>query len=333
MISSCTGSRSVRSGNSQNIIVEKDKEAPKSNDEDLIKDENISRFLNLVESKKVQSTDDDPDESEEETVDNEIVQSDKPDNIIDLVSDLRSKKRLPTLREQMSSMNSEQKRINNEIDIIKSDIAEIKETLNDIKDGIQIVYAKDKKTATPGPESKVNKPSKSGSTFILSEEEEVKKAPVKTKKPVRSSNNYIKKEEKAPIVQASSTSVQNDKEPESVEFYRAMDLIKRNDYINAISDLRKIISTENNPVILNNCNYWIGESNFKLKDYNEAIIYFIKVIESPVANKKDKAQVMIAECHIRTGKIPDAKKAYNNLISQYPRSEYIPRARKMLQQL
>jgi len=85
--------------------------------------------------------------------------------------------------------------------------------------------------------------------------------------------------------------------------------------------------------MVSKCNYWLGESHFGLGQYDDAIAYFQKVISSKNADKKADAFIMIAESNIRSGKVNEAKKVFTTFINNYPNSQYIPRAKKMLQQL
>lgn len=79
--------------------------------------------------------------------------------------------------------------------------------------------------------------------------------------------------------------------------------------------------------------YWIGEVYYLTKDYENALSYFRKASGISNSPKRDKAILMIAECLSRLGKINEAKKAYQKFIQDYPFSEYISRAKKMIQQL
>jgi TolA-binding protein len=42
---------------------------------------------------------------------------------------------------------------------------------------------------------------------------------------------------------------------------------------------------------------------------------------------------MIAESYLRIGRVEEAKKSYAKFVDEYPNSNQIPRAKKMLQQL
>jgi TolA-binding protein len=113
----------------------------------------------------------------------------------------------------------------------------------------------------------------------------------------------------------------------------AMKYFSTQEYDKAIGEFNKSVQTEKDATKINNINYYIGESYFGLRQWDKAVSFFDHVIKSSNSNKKAEAQIMIAEAHIRSGQTSEAKKAFQALIEQYPKSNYIPRARKMLQML
>ena len=120
---------------------------------------------------------------------------------------------------------------------------------------------------------------------------------------------------------------------ESPEVKSVITDINNKDYQSAINKLTKLIQKEKNPVVASNYEFWLGESNYGMKQYDKAINYYQKVLSTKNAPKQDNAQIMIAESNIRRGNVQEAKKAYSALIEKFPQSEFIPKAQKMLQQL
>ncbi|HRK59853.1 MAG TPA: tetratricopeptide repeat protein, partial [Candidatus Kapabacteria bacterium] len=82
-----------------------------------------------------------------------------------------------------------------------------------------------------------------------------------------------------------------------------------------------------------NSQYWLGESYFATGKYDEAASQFKSVLAQKNSAKLDDAMVMLGETYFRQGKKEEAKKIFTSLISTFPTSEFIPRARKRLQQL
>ncbi|MGQ9820046.1 MAG: tetratricopeptide repeat protein [Candidatus Kapaibacteriales bacterium] len=109
--------------------------------------------------------------------------------------------------------------------------------------------------------------------------------------------------------------------------------IKIKQFTENLVKLQNLRNKTNNNYQISIIDYWIGEVYYLTKDYENALSYFRKSIEVNNSPKRDKANLMIAECLSRLGRINEAKKAYQKFIQDYPFSEYISRAKKMIQQL
>ena len=82
-----------------------------------------------------------------------------------------------------------------------------------------------------------------------------------------------------------------------------------------------------------NCQYWIGECYYALRNFNQAAVEFEKVFTFPQSNKDPDAQLKLGLCYWNTGNAARAKEEFNRLIVNYPDSEYTIRARSYLSQL
>ncbi|RPI02897.1 MAG: tol-pal system protein YbgF [Calditrichaeota bacterium] len=82
-----------------------------------------------------------------------------------------------------------------------------------------------------------------------------------------------------------------------------------------------------------NCIYWIGENYFAKGDYAAAINAFTSVLSYSQSYKLDDATLMLGRCHQKLGQLDQAKAFFNQLINQYPSSEYVPKAQQWLQRL
>ncbi len=125
-----------------------------------------------------------------------------------------------------------------------------------------------------------------------------------------------------------------DEEKEFLEnINTVLNQIKEKKYDIALNNLERLEQTTSDAIKQSTINYWKGEIFFLQKQYSSALDYFLKVQNIQRAPKEDKALLMIAECYARLGKIEKAKKTYEKFIENFPFSEYISRAKKMIQQL
>ena len=82
-----------------------------------------------------------------------------------------------------------------------------------------------------------------------------------------------------------------------------------------------------------NCHYWLGECSFGAKKYSDAIEHFQKVFSFTKSEKKDDAQIMIANSYFALGNKTKAKVEYQKLLDKYPASPYVKKARGRLSQM
>jgi TolA-binding protein len=82
--------------------------------------------------------------------------------------------------------------------------------------------------------------------------------------------------------------------------------------------------------LADNCHYWTGESYYGIGKYSDAMHHFEQVLGYKHSEKKDDAQLMIGNCYAAMGNKASAKEAYNKLITSYPASPYVTKAKDKL---
>ncbi len=118
---------------------------------------------------------------------------------------------------------------------------------------------------------------------------------------------------------------------EEIKAYEsAISIAKRKNYRDAIGELQTLLNSGIKDDYADNCHYWMGECNFQLKDYSQAIQHFQLVQGYKFSEKRDDAQLMIAQSYERLGDKQKAKTEYQKLLDMYPTSEYAKRARAKL---
>jgi TolA-binding protein len=117
------------------------------------------------------------------------------------------------------------------------------------------------------------------------------------------------------------------------EYNRARILYDKKSFKPAEVIYRSLIEKEPQNKLASNCQYWIGECFYGLKQYDTALAEFQKVFTHPSAPKADAAQLKIAYCYKQLKKYNEAREELNRLLSSYPSSEFVPRARALLDEL
>ena len=105
------------------------------------------------------------------------------------------------------------------------------------------------------------------------------------------------------------------------------------EYDNSIRGLQDLLVADKTHDLSENCQYWMGEAYFAKGDYEIALEAFKRVFNFPNEKKEDDAQLKIGICYIKIGDNSKAKKELQNYIDQYPRGEFVSKAKSYLTQL
>lgn len=135
------------------------------------------------------------------------------------------------------------------------------------------------------------------------------------------------KKEERPKMTSRSSMPGKSSAAEIQQYTDAVKLTKQKNYSGAISQFEALLSSGLKDDYADNAHYWIGESYFQLKKYNDAISHFQQVANYKFSEKKDDAQLMIAQSYERLGQREKAMNEYRKLVEMYPASEYAMRAR------
>jgi tol-pal system protein YbgF len=121
---------------------------------------------------------------------------------------------------------------------------------------------------------------------------------------------------------------------ESATGYKgALGAFRNRDFAVAIQQFDALLNGNIREDLADNCHYWIGESYYGMRKYKEAIDHFRMVLDYKKSEKKDDAQLMIANASWAMGDKAGAREAYNKLITAYPASPLVAKAREKLAKL
>ncbi len=341
IISSCSTPNSVRSGNqfygSDTKADNKKKEVVKEDKNTQIQEAErlYEKMSNNTSNKKINTE-------------------------VDLINEelkTNPQRKIPSLREQMKIYTEQQDKMLEKLTFLERDVENIKNDIEDIKVTIRSILANLNQNAAKGiygegkskEVNKINDNNKTGFYLYPDEQNELSSSN-DFENEARKSNTEHKKNNRQETEQRNisistekpsdnksnfeinkSNKIQKTTNPQ--EFELALDFLAKRDYQSAVTELTKLENIQKNSSEKLKTYYWLGESYFGLGNYSKAIDYFRKVLKSGDSYKKDYATIMIAESYLRIGRIEDAKKSYAKFVDEYPNSNQIPRAKKMLQQL
>jgi TolA-binding protein len=110
----------------------------------------------------------------------------------------------------------------------------------------------------------------------------------------------------------------------------ALESFKRREYMAAAEKFQNVLDAGAPKGYDDNCVYWIGECLYGAKRYDEAIGQFKKVSSFEWSEKKDDAQIMIANSFLAKGDRVQARAEYEQLIKLFPASPYVRRVKEKL---
>ncbi len=118
------------------------------------------------------------------------------------------------------------------------------------------------------------------------------------------------------------------------DYENAWKRLKEKDYRRAIQQFKKFVENHSNSSLTDNAQYWIGESYYALKDFDQAISEFDKVRERyPDGDKVPAAWLKMGFAFSELGEHATARLILQEVIRKYPQSETAKKARDKIQAL
>ena len=119
----------------------------------------------------------------------------------------------------------------------------------------------------------------------------------------------------------------------SSAYSAALEQFKKRNFQDAIQQFEGILNAGADEKLSDNCHYWIGESYYGMKKYNDAIKQFETVLTFKGSGKRPYAQLMIGNAYLALGDKAAAREAYNKVVSTYPSSDVVEKAKDKLAKL
>jgi len=118
------------------------------------------------------------------------------------------------------------------------------------------------------------------------------------------------------------------------DYENAWKRLREKDYRGAIQQFKKFVDDHPNSSLTDNAQYWIGESHYALKEFDQAILEFDEVRKKyPDGNKAPDAWLKIGLAFAELGNRVDARLILQEVINRYPQSDAAKKARDKIQAL
>jgi tol-pal system protein YbgF len=131
------------------------------------------------------------------------------------------------------------------------------------------------------------------------------------------------------VAPASKVVVEENPAPVSESTYdNALKAFNSRKYDVATKGFKAIVEGGSDADLTSRAKYWLGETYFAQKKYNEALPMFQESLSLKNSEKKADAQFMIGQTYERLGNKAKAKAAYEKVVKNYPMSKNVRRAKE-----
>jgi TolA-binding protein len=103
---------------------------------------------------------------------------------------------------------------------------------------------------------------------------------------------------------------------------------EKHNYQAAVAEFSQLLADYPEHRMADNCQYWIGECYFGMKEYQKAVVEFQKVFTFSETDKHDDAQLMVGLSYVRSNQSELAQQAFSVFLDNYAGSEYTSVARR-----
>lgn len=136
----------------------------------------------------------------------------------------------------------------------------------------------------------------------------------------------------APAADASGTSA--DAGPEQAAYQRAVDTLRAGRNQESIAALQDFLTRYPDSQYAGNAQYWLGEANYVMKQYPEAVAEFDKVVKLyPDSGKVPDAMLKLGYSQFELGQLDQARVTLNAIVEKFPKSTAAQLAQNRLQRM
>lgn len=113
---------------------------------------------------------------------------------------------------------------------------------------------------------------------------------------------------------------------------RVMDEFKHRDYAAAMAGFQLFLELHSQSALAANAQYWIGECQYRMGRYRDALKSFYDVVSNyPLSPKLPASTLKLGQTYVKLGDPEKARLMFDRVVEQYPDSAEADVARKALE--
>lgn len=113
---------------------------------------------------------------------------------------------------------------------------------------------------------------------------------------------------------------------------RVMEEFKQRDYEAAMAGFRLFIELHGQSALAANAQYWIGECQYRMRRYRDALKSFYDVVSNyPLSPKLAASTLKLGQTYTKLGDHEKARLMFDRVVEQYPESSEAEVARKAIE--
>ncbi len=113
---------------------------------------------------------------------------------------------------------------------------------------------------------------------------------------------------------------------------RVMDEFKHRDYAAAMAGFQLFLELHGQSALAGNAQYWIGECQYRMRRYRDALTSFYDVVSNyPLSPKVAASTLKLGQTYDKLGDPEKARLMFDRVVEQYPDSPEAEVARKTLE--
>ncbi|MGN0914788.1 MAG: tol-pal system protein YbgF [Succinivibrio sp.] len=237
---------------------------------------------------------------------------------------LNMQNEISSLQDELASSQGQIEDLNHQIEMLKNENTELKSKLAASANTAEASDAADKTgAAEEGAKEKVEFVKTSGSGNVVAYKQSSDNKPAAE---VQSENAEVKK---------SVESAEKTPEQKAADdlYKKSYDLMMKNDFVSAQTGFTEYVSKYPDSTLTPNAWYWLGQIQFRQKNYQEARVSFLNTAKFKDTPKRADALYKLGVTSKALGDKAKAKRFFDLLIKSYPNSVSSTLAKKELQSL